>query len=408
MANAETSLDRLNQLADQTGRQAGELATLASENAALRGRVDGLEGQLTALRALQQDLVNRLEQALARSGGHERLDALDQRLAAGHASGLRTAERVETVAGEIAALGRLSGSIEQTRADMARQLAGHQEDAAQAFAGLEARVRRDSESLLRALHEHEARVARVAESFERVEQLDRSRKELSDVINRLSARLDGVAAERQVLEDAIRAGQERADQRIAQMAQTVHEIKADARSWQERTQEQMAILRDARALADQVRQEAERLEDAQLSSARSQQAYEARTEARLTAWRDDIDEELGRFIARHDREREQADREHVAREALRDEAHHEARAVIEQRVEALAHELGGRLSALVAEGLELRRQLAEWLTRDRDAVQALIASLERGGQSEVRPELADERRAALRRAVRAQRSGDSG
>lgn len=406
MANSETSLDRLNQLADQSGRQASELESLASENAALRGRVEGLESQLAALRGLQQDLVGRLEHVLARSGGQERLDALDQRLAASHAATLRTAERVESVAGDVASLGRLTGSIEQTRSDVSQQLAGHQEDSSQAFAELEARVRKDNDALQRAVRENAARTTRLAESLEPIERLDRSRKELADGLNRLSARVEAVAAERIPLEDAVRAAQERADQRIAQLAQVLSEVRSDAQAWQERTQEQAGILRDARDLAERMKHDAQTLEGAHLTSARAQQAHEARMEARLTTWRNAIDEELASFVARHDREREQADREHLAREALRDEASTEARQAIGQRLDAMGNDIGDRLSALVAEGLDLRRQLGEWLTIDRDAAQAMIANLERGGHSEARPALADERRAALRRAVRAQRAGD--
>lgn len=404
---SETPRDLLNQLADRSGRQAEDLERLTGENAALRGRVEILESQLSALRELQQDLVDRVERAVARSGGHERLDALDERLAAGHAAGLRTAERVEEVAADVAALGRVAAGVDRTRADVARQLAEHHENAAQALADVDARLRRESEGIARALSALDARVARVAEATERLDPLERGRRELGDALHRLAARLDAEAAERAQLQDGLLAVGERAEQRNAQLAQAIREIQSDARTWQERTQEQMAILRDARALADRMRGEAERLEEAQLSSARAQQATEARIEARLATWQGGLDEEIARFVARHDREREQADREHLAREALRDEAHAEARAQLAQRVDGLEHDLRARLGALVAEGLELRRRLADWLTHDRDGVQALLADLERGGQSEARPELADERRAALRRAMRAQRAEGS-
>lgn len=407
MSTSETPRDLLNQLADRAGRHAVDLERLSGENTALRGRVEALEGQLAALRELQQDLVGRLERAVARTGGQERLDALDERLAAGHAAGLKTAERVEAVAAEVAALGRLATGVERTRADVAQQLAEHRERTEQAVAQLDERLRRDREGSSRGVDQLEARVARLAEATERLDGLERGRRELGDSLHRLGARLDAEAAERAKIQEGLRTVQEHADQRIAQLAEVVREMQSSAAEWQERTQEQMAILRDARALADRMRGEAERLEQAQLTSARAQQAHEARTETRLATWRNDLDEEIVRFVARHDRERDQADREHLAREVLRDEAHAEARAELALRLDALEHDLRGRLAALVSEGLELRRRLGDWLVHERDGVQALLAELERGGQSEARPELADERRAALRRAMRAQRAEGS-
>ena len=103
------------------------------------------------------------------------------------------------------------------------------------------------------------------------------------------------------------------------------------------------------------------------------------------------------------REKEQAERERHAESLLLEERLTELDASLLASMEDLRSEMSDRLESLVADDLELRRLLAGLGGRIGEAWAEATGTAEEGMLADARPVLAEERRQALRRAMRARR-----
>lgn len=402
----ETTLDRLDQIAERSAANAAEVERLGAGLADLRDRFDRIDERIAALLKAQERSAEQVERLAASMGWEPRVSALDERIGANAMAAARVEEAVAPLAPRIS---RLDERVRDQGNELAREIAAERQ-AREADAERLTREQRELRALAdRGTEVLDKRIEEVAKGFDRLEPLERSRGEVKESLLALEARVDRVAAEREAIEEIARRTEAHAEAQASAVAAQVKEARAEVATWTTRIEEQVGMLREARTLADRMRQEAAALEAAQEQVAKSQQAAEARVDAALERHKQDSAEEWTEFLARREREHAQARRDREAEAASLDERLDGLETRIAEQLDALRQELDRRLEPLVEDDLQLRRLLAELGGRIGAAWSEATGVAEEGLQADARPVLAEERRQALRRAMRARRdeAGDA-
>ncbi|MEO8083021.1 MAG: hypothetical protein ABI780_04310 [Ardenticatenales bacterium] len=401
----ETSLDRLNQLAQSGEQAAADITTLHSAVVSLRAQVETLTAQLSGLREVQAESATLLGQVHHRLAALDRLSAAEERITAVQAAGERTAERVEAVAADLARVARIEDGVGQIRVEMVDQLRqiedrGHIERAAQD-------KRHDalaSETAV-ALAQLRQSAMTVDQANERFTAQERARQELFDGIGRLTARVEALGGERSTLEDITRRADIAASARIDGLAKQIEAQLETIAAWQKRIEQQERIIGEARQIAADVERAAEAMPVAQRSAVEAARVFEARVESSLDTFREEATEEWRQHLALHDAARAQAERDRVQRSGERQAALDAAFHDIDERLTALQAVIDAGLAERAEETMALYQQLAESFAVIRDSFVTAARVFEAPLPADAQPAMLAERRTALRRAMRARREG---
>lgn len=402
---AETALDRLNQLALTSEKTADAITGLQAALTALRGQVETLSIQVTGLRDIQSANADQLAKIEHRLTAAERLGDLDGRLAAAQAAGEKTADRVEALAAEMARIGRVEAGLEQVRRDAAAELRTIEDRAKAERAELDRRHAAQLTDTAAALEQLRAAMLPKDAAQERFTAQDRARQELLDAVGRLTARTEALAGERAALEDITRRSESAAAARIDGLAKRIDDQHDAIGQWQARIEHQERTVSEARAIAAGVERTAEAVRDGERAAAEASRVFEARVESALDTFRQEASDEWRQHLALHDADRVQAERDRLRRSGERQAALDAALEAIDARLDALRQAIDHGLAERAEETMALYQQLAESFAAARDAFVASARAFEAPLPADAQPAMLAERRAALRRAMRARREG---
>jgi hypothetical protein len=161
-------------------------------------------------------------------------------------------------------------------------------------------------------------------------------------------------------------------------------------------------------VAEEMREEAVRLREEHGRTAEAQRVAEARVEHSLAALRQESADTWETFIGRRTREQQETERHRQTNEETQRVALAEALEALEHRIQGRLREIDGRM-AIDEEALDtLRRVMAEVVVRWRDEYQEAARAVEALLPGSAKPALVEERRQALRRALRARRDHGDG
>jgi chromosome segregation ATPase len=403
-----TQLDRLEQLADHTSAMAEALERHEAALTTLDGRLASIEGAVAALQRSQERTADRVETLATTLDASARLDRLEERVGAVHAGGERTADRVETVAAEVQRVAGLENALGHLRAEIAERMSEQAEETS----ALQTRTREDFQKQIEStrlrIEEQIQRVERLEPLPGRIESLERRDEARDRTVGEMVERVEQVAKEREALQEIALRTEHETTSRVESLAAVTEALREELRVWPKRIEEQDEVLRAARLVAEEMRQEAVRLREEHGRTAEAQRVAEARVEHSLAALRQESADTWETFIGRRTRERQEADRHRQTREETQRVALAEALEALEHRIQGRLLEMDGRLTG-DEEALDtLRRVMAEVVVRWRDEYQEAARAIEALLPGSAKPALVEERRQALRRALRARRDHGDG
>jgi chromosome segregation ATPase len=332
-----------------------------------------------------------------------RLDGLDARVEGANSASLSTGERVESLRAEVKGLNWVEPALNRLQAEMASTQATQRHDAAQAVSQLQDRLVSEIDRLGAELGRLTVRVEALQSLTPRLDALERERGAVARSISAVDARVDQIAAERTGFQEELRRTDQRGLQRLEELLEPLKELQIEIDAWRGRIDQNAETVREVRTVADHMRAEVGEIRQEHHATAESQRVFEARVEGLLTAMRRESAEEWQRFLSQRD-----ADWILLARaNEQRDAAAEALRADLDAAVARLAEveaELPVGLARQVQALAELRRDLQQAFSGWRESFTEATAIVEGiVGQGETAAAL-EERRQALRRTLRAQRS----
>ncbi len=371
-------------MSSDTATPITQLSEAARQSAA---RIESLAAEIVALRA--------------------RVDGLDTRVEAANTSAQQSLSRWEALPAELARLARLEAALTQLRVELTHGQAAHQDATASEVRSLQGRLADEARRLSLEVGLLVPRLEALEAQVPRLDGLERERASLARAVQAQDARLDAVAAERAVFQEEIGRAEQRNQARAEAMQAQVREQEAEMGQWRTRIESQAELVREARAVAEHMRAEANRLAQDHHAMAEAERMFEQRVEGLLSGLRREVAEEWQRF--RRDRALDWSTLAQANDRRDRLDAQLTERLDgLAERLEALERDATAGLATRAAEIRALRQDLASalgaWRQTLGEATELVEATV---GQSETAAAV-EERRQALRRALRAQRAAREG
>jgi chromosome segregation ATPase len=394
---------RIDQVAENARQTSASVESQAALLVNLQARVTALEAQLEAARGALERGADRIEHLALSLDASAHLASLDTQIEGALSAQHHLADRLEQVVAQLGRIERLETAQSRARAETAAAIDARAAELRAEMRGLGEQRGRDRDETGRAITGVVDRIAALETLRDRVTGAERRQTESDGTIAQLAARVDEVAAERTLIEEASRRAEHHALSRIDALAAEVEALRGDVAAWRARIDGQEETVREARGVAEAMREEARNMHAAHHATAEAQRIAEGRVESSLAAIRQESDGRWAAFLQQRrvdwgGLERARSDRAAVL-EALAQEARDTALALapLEARLEA---GIAAQARALQA----LRRELADTMGVWRTAAADVSAIIEGGLPPDEQSLVSAERREAMRRALRARRA----
>jgi chromosome segregation ATPase len=350
-------------------------------------RIESVAAELVALRA--------------------RIDSLDARVDAGNTAVQQSVERAEALRNELGRIGRLEAALVQLRNELSHEQDVRQRALHDEVHGLQARMADETRRLGLEVGLLVQRIDTVEALSPRLDGLERERAGLARTVQAQEPRLDALAAERAAYQEDLRRVEQRAQARLEAIQAQLRDQETELDQWRGRIESQAESVREARAVADHMQDQALRLGEDHHALAEAERLFEQHVEGLLTEMRREAIEEWQRFRRERAADWATLTRANEARDGL-DQTLVERVDAILARLGALEADVPAGLAARANEVRAVRQDLAGALGAWRQALGEATEIVEATvGQAET-PAAVEERRQALRRALRAQRAAREG
>lgn len=365
--------DPIGQLSDVTRDTVARLERLGAELVALRGRVVQVES----------------------------------RQEAGHAGTLDQGQRIETLRTEVGRLGRLESAISELHSEISRRLDAQQAESQAALQGLRSATTHDMERLGREAGLQQVRIEALEGLSGRLDALHRERAALARAVAAAEERTATALEERQSLHEEHRRLEQRLGVRLEAVQTEVRELSTELAAWRGRLEGQEETVREARSLAKHLQEEMARMREDHRNAAEAARMFEQRVDGLLATFHRENTEDWARFQRERGADWAQLGRDNEARDQRGQLLTDNVESIL-TRLDAVEQELRAGLGAGSEALTALRQDLAAALGNWRQALGEATEIVEHTvGQSETSASL-EERRKALRRALRAQRTEGEG
>ena len=316
-----SDLDRLHSVEEVTHRLASELASAKADHLRVERLLEGLAGRIEAGQLRQSDLADRIERLAAQLVALGRLDALDRRLEALQSNHEATDERLNRLTATRDLIGQLERRLGDQGETLTHQIEAQRE---QLLAELQRREHRRSEDFTKVNQEVQAlavRLGPIEQIPAAVTALDRRLGGLAPRFDLVDQRLADQAAETASFKAQHGAHEERLRSAQASAQAAVEELGAMIADLANRVGQQTGVMLEAKTLADELRRQDDERRGKFRTLSEAERLFEARVETTLVAAQDEVAarfEALAELRGREwkERRKELAEHEAAAREVV--------------------------------------------------------------------------------------------